>query len=78
MLEGKILPDRQRGQSWRRMPLKGEGRARAMNPMIVDKLWKRLFYIDSGGVQRLKPCDLCDASGTTRVPCYLNSAGCRR
>jgi hypothetical protein len=38
MVEGKILPDRQRGQSWRRMLARVDGQERGMNPMIVDKL----------------------------------------
>ena len=37
MLEGKILPNRHRGQSWRRMLPKVEGRERDMNSMIVDE-----------------------------------------
>jgi hypothetical protein len=45
MVEGKILPDRQHGQSWRRMLARMEGRERGMNPMIVDKVRIVLFHI---------------------------------
>jgi len=35
-LDWKILPDRHRGQSWRKMLLKADGRERGKNAMIAD------------------------------------------
>jgi hypothetical protein len=70
MVERKILPERHRGQSWRRMLLNADGWERGKDTMLVDGLETGGQSYVIGGSRTITPAIKAHRSAIT-VRCHL-------